>query len=295
MRSHESRRPLVVPKRSQAGKMGAAALVTAWMDAHALRLALGLSLSIVPLSGCGNGSTSSARLAESTSVRQVAAARGGEEETQPSRAPRLATSSVPEGLAPLSESERATLGAAPCTTEVRQLAATAAPAGGGAIGGATRLLEVLSTAPPSDCVALAIRDTTAYLAQLIASEATSAIPMIARGMISAASESGALCASVPPTPSDLASLRSGATSADAVPAGWRCAGAHMLFDDPLRYQYEVITAPDGRSAEIVARGYPVAGRAEPDELFARVSLDEVSASGARSDDGEPAAVDVYRR
>jgi hypothetical protein len=62
---------------------------------------------------------------------------------------------------------------------------------------------------------------------------------------------------------------------------WDCLQT-FVFEDPVRYQYELRTAADGESAEVVARGFPVAGQG-PEELFVRLTLGE-----------EPALV-VYRR
>jgi hypothetical protein len=204
------------------------------------------------------------------------------------RQPRPAADSLPDGLSPLSAAERAVMQAPACTAEIRRIATAHAGEArtGGIIGGAQRLLAALaSVSPQTDCVRFAARDTLVYLARSIGTEAQARVRQIARSMGLAAQDASPhrLCPSAP-VPHDLAALRTHPVmvAAPTTPSDpWRCIGVD--FEEPGRYQYEVRTAPDGQSAEIIARGFPVAGQLQPDEIFARIRV------------GDDAAPTLFRR
>lgn len=208
----------------------------------------------------------------------------------PAPAPRVAADSAAEGLEPLDAAERATLEAADCRAQVQQIAAsTVGPrgnAGHGVVGGATRLIgSLIAARPQTPCLALAVRDTRVYRARTIESEAIAALRSVARAMTDAGEERTTLCPSAPPMPADLDALREGPVTVDsaALRGGpWECA-MPVFFGDPVRFQYEIRTAPDGSQSEIIARGFPVADRPRPEELFVRVVV---------GDDATPV---VYRR
>ncbi len=237
------------------------------------------------LSGCGasapgaTASTPTARPAASEPTRPAAL------DAPAAAPPRVAAESVPAGLEPLDDAERATLEAADCRAQVQQVAAhtTGARSSGGVIGGATLLIQMLAAATPqTPCLALAGRDTRVYLARTIEVEAIAGLRSLARAMLAPGDGTDvrtALCASAPATPADLEGLRAGATAVMAPSwrgGPWDCA-MPMVFEDPVRFQYEIRTAPDGRSSEIIARGFPVANQPRPEELFVRISVGDESA------------------
>jgi hypothetical protein len=201
--------------------------------------------------------------------------------------PQVATDSTPAGLQPLADDERATLESDECPDEIRRVVANAPGApGGGVIGSATRLIGLLTAATPqTPCIVLATRDARVYLARTIETLAIEGLTGLARATAvpeaDAHADAGvrtALCPSAPATPADLEALRDGPVAVDreSLRGGpWECVMS-IVFDFPTRYQYEIRTAPDGRSSEIIARGFPVAGQERPEELFVRVSQGDES-------------------
>lgn len=199
---------------------------------------------------------------------------------------------MPAGLEPLDDTERATLESDGCREEIRRVAAREpGAAGGGVIGGATRLIGLLTAATPrTQCILLATRDARVFLARAIESEAIQGLSSLARATAVPHAEADAgtrttLCPSAPATPADLEAVRTGpvAVASESLTGGpWECVMS-IVFDFPTRYQYEMQTAPDGRSSEIIARGFPVSGRELPEELYVHVSL------------GDEATPVVYRR
>jgi hypothetical protein len=198
--------------------------------------------------------------------------------------PREAATSEPAGLDSLSASERAALERPACAAEIRAIARRAR-------NPSAVFDAVASHQPRTACIELATRDLRTALARSIEAEAMAALRAIASSMRQGGdgwSRRGAqavtLCPSAPPIPRDLQSLRAGPAriAAGELTGGWTCANLPFV-QDAVRYQYEIRTAPDGRSSEILARGFPVRDRTTPEELFVRVVVDN---------DADPI---VYRR
>jgi hypothetical protein len=198
-------------------------------------------------------------------------------------APRVAAESAPAGAEMISAEERAVLESTDCLMEVGAVVAPHREVqSAGLFRMATRLLELLTTATPQTrCLEVAARDARAHLAATIELEATSGLRSLARSLRDAVTDAG-FCPSAPATPADLDALRAGPVRVESVRGtAWDCVQT-FVFDDPVRYQYELRTAADGQSVEVVARGFPVAGQ-PAEELFVQLAL------------GEESEIVVYRR
>lgn len=193
--------------------------------------------------------------------------------SSPSRPPRPAADSSPEGLDPLTEAERGEL-------EQRCKAFVSAVTQAGKKAGRTKsstdiALEVLANPPKSPgldaerCAPLMKRELVAYRARTIEAEAMLALKQLAFAMADAHAKNGALCPSAPAVPSMLDGLARepyASTSKDWSAPGWLC--ANFAISPPQRFQYELRSDAGAGSYEIVARGFPVEG-GPATELFVR--------------------------
>jgi hypothetical protein len=121
------------------------------------------------------------------------------------------------------------------------------------------------------CAGLLLRDTRAYVAATIESEATMNIGRAVVGLATSLEHEPAdLCASVGPVPADLGALTAGpwtSKAEDWSATGWACAHFN-LAGEPQRFQYQIVTNAKAGTWEVIARGFPVKGGA-PTELYAR--------------------------
>jgi hypothetical protein len=128
-----------------------------------------------------------------------------------------------------------------------------------------RLREVLEKPPkmpPADlerCADLLGRGFRGYLFAAFEVEAKAILGRLARGMVSAYKEGGALCPGTDrPVPADAAKVVRAPyepTAAEWDTPAWKCLQFSME-GQPLRFQYEVRTDPKALTFELIARGSP---------------------------------------
>ncbi len=184
----------------------------------------------------------------------------------PAREPVLASSSLPEGIAPLSEADKKEM-EAKCKPLADFIAATGKKAG--RKKAAIEVMQEVLKSPPQlkgvdvpRCGDLMMRELNAYLARTIENEAIMTLKRISIGMSTALElEPPAFCPSAPPVPADAADLQKlpyVSTPADWRAPGWKCVRLDLL-SAPQRYQYELKTDPKAQTFLATARGYPVKG------------------------------------
>lgn len=119
------------------------------------------------------------------------------------------------------------------------------------------------------CTELLRRDMVEYLARTRESEAKLNLKRIIVGLVTALEhEPPAFCASAPPVPPDLATVKDtpyASTQADWKAPGWTCVRFDLVGGQQV-FQYELRTDAKARTYEAIARGYPVQG-APATELF----------------------------
>ena len=130
-------------------------------------------------------------------------------------------------------------------------------------------LERVAAKPPSvrgedvpRCLALMMRAAIAQEAQEAESVAVNRLRTMVVGLAGAYARDQALCASTPPVPLELSSLKGEPVRVEG-PAweapGWKCLGFD-LHQAPQRFQYQVKTDPKAGTYELLARGFVVQGR-----------------------------------
>lgn len=119
------------------------------------------------------------------------------------------------------------------------------------------------------CSDLVRRDQTRQLARSAENDARMMLVNMAKMVGVAFRQSSQLCPSAEPTPPSVEAVATpgglGTTAKEWGAKGWKCLQAE-LWNQPVRWQYELRSNPAGGTFEIVARGRPVVGGPQ-EELY----------------------------